>query len=214
MAVPRPVRPVENEGAVALGVRAGLLLRAGARQSMLDEVDFDPPNAGRTSPKSCSVERVGSAGACSGMLRHGMRDIVDSQLGRLRWDEGRKSLEGDLRTGNREVALGIEVLDDESLREQLARARKVVAGIAQHIERAQRHAAQRMVGVKNGGYLERGEPPLSEDEFAQRLQFERLELLLEGPCHFVFGDDQMLWGHYISVESDDDGTPTRAEMWG
>lgn len=143
-----------------------------------------------------------------------MRDVDDSVLGKLRWDESRQSLDGELRTPAGPVELSLEVVDESSLADQLTRARSLVSHLPGAMERARRFAADRLVGLKNDGYLEQGEAPLSQEEFATRLGLPRVELMLDGPCHFVFGDDEMLWGHFISVASDDDGTPRNAEMWG
>ena len=143
-----------------------------------------------------------------------MRDVVDPVLGQLRWDERRKFLDGELQTPAGPVKLGFEVVDESSLAEQLTRARTLVTHLPGAMERARHFAAERLVGLKNDGYLEEDEAPLSQEEFAARLGLPRVELLLDGPCDFTFGDDEMLWGHFITVESEDDGTPRHAEMWG
>lgn len=65
-------------------------------------------------------------------------------------------------------------------------------------ERATAFATREMLGLKNAGYLQPGEAPLTPPEFKRRLRLSRVTILLDGPVDFIFDDDDMLWGQRLS----------------
>ena len=74
-------------------------------------------------------------------------------------------------------------------------------------------AADELLETKNDELLDEDEEPISKEEFMQTLVLKRAEFNAEGAT-FWYGDGDLFWGHYISVDCSADGTPTYAELMG
>lgn len=74
-------------------------------------------------------------------------------------------------------------------------------------------AANELLETKNKAWLEEGEAPLTVEVFMKRLHLT--EVMFEnGGIFFWYDDDDMFWGHTISVLCDLDGKVLFAEMMG
>lgn len=74
-------------------------------------------------------------------------------------------------------------------------------------------AANELLETKNRAWLEEGEAPLTAETFMQRLRLTEV-VFEDGGIFFWYDDDDMFWGHTISVLCDSDGTVLFAEMMG
>lgn len=79
--------------------------------------------------------------------------------------------------------------------------------------KARKCAADELLNTKNDSWLEEGEDPLNAEEFMERLILTKVEVDHDGSVIFWYEDDDMFWGHYVSVFCKD-GEAKFAEMQG
>jgi len=137
--------------------------------------------------------------------------MFDAVLGELaeRGDE----LIGRLPVGAGSVEFTIS-LDGAPPEQVLPVARELKTSLPQTLKRAKQELIKAFLPVVNGGYLDDGQAPLSEAEFESRARLEGIELDSESNVSFNFHDDDMLWGHWMTVECRADRTSWSADMWG
>lgn len=120
---------------------------------------------------------------------------MDAVLGPLA--EGQDELIGSLREGDRTVELRIR-LEGAPAEEVLPAARELKQLIEANLRQARRELLSLLPTV-NGGYREPGEGPLDAEEFLRRARLDLVEVGPEGDVRFTFADDDMLWGHWMTV---------------
>lgn len=78
-------------------------------------------------------------------------------------------------------------------------------------KKARKCASDELLKTKNESWLEEDEAPLTADEFMKRLLLTEAVVDHDGSVIFWYEDDDMFWGHSISV-SCNDGEPEFANM--
>ncbi len=58
----------------------------------------------------------------------------------------------------------------------------------------------------NEGYLEEGQDAVTKEQFFRRAELAGITLGSEGDLTFAFSDDNMLWGHWMNVYRNPDGS--------
>ena len=53
--------------------------------------------------------------------------------------------------------------------------------------------------MHNAGYLEEGEPPVSEDAFLAKAGTPLASIDLDGEISFTYGHEDLLWGHWMGI---------------
>ncbi len=121
--------------------------------------------------------------------------MKDDVLGLLAEQED--ELLGSLPDGDRVIELRIR-LEGAPPVDVLPFARDLKQKLPATLQQARRELLALLPTV-NGGYREPGEEPLSAEEFLSRASLELVEVGSEGDISFTFGDDDMLWGHWMTV---------------
>jgi len=142
-----------------------------------------------------------------------MRDVENPKLGRLVWVAD-DMLEGRIVSGTKDVELSLEVVDEAALASQLEHGERLVTGIVELERRANQFLVEKMLRLKNEGWLREGEQPLSEDEFRKRITLGRLDIGDGGSATLIFDDDDVFWGHYLTADLRPDGALDNAGMFG
>jgi hypothetical protein len=138
--------------------------------------------------------------------------MLDAVLGELSEDNDNE-LVGRFTVGDDSVRLTI-FLEGATPEQVLPAARELKATLPQTLERVRQELIKAFLPLVNGGYLEDGQAPLGEAEFVSRARLEGVELDSESNARFHFHDDDMLWGHWMTVEVGVDRASWRAHMWG
>jgi len=81
-------------------------------------------------------------------------------------------------------------------------------------KRIRDHAVARLLTVKNDGWLEEGEKPLTADEFGDTMILETICVDPGGSFEFWYSDGGLFWGHAIVVRGDLAEGPRRADIGG
>jgi hypothetical protein len=112
----------------------------------------------------------------------------------------------------RRVNIVVSVDAQGSWETALRRAAALVERLDTHVAAVREHATRQLLELKNGTWLEEGEPPVSADAFQQLMQLEGLTFYDDGSVVFHFEDGEsaersgLFWGHAIVVSmSSDDG---------
>jgi hypothetical protein len=90
-------------------------------------------------------------------------------------------------------------LDGALLEQALSTARALVVALPSLVARAWDEAAAGCLPLINRGYLQPGEPPLTQADFRRRATLSAISTDADGNVSFDFNDDDMLWGHYVTV---------------
>jgi hypothetical protein len=136
--------------------------------------------------------------------------MQDEILGQLVESEG--NLCGSFVTANGETVELTILLDGQAPDAALASARALMLTFPETIKRVRSALVEAFLSMVNGDYLD-GLAPLDESEFLRRATLAELSIYPEGTADFTFHDDDMLWGHWMTVTRDTkDGL--RASMWG
>jgi hypothetical protein len=93
-------------------------------------------------------------------------------------------------------------------------ARKLASALPELVPRAWQEAADGCLPLINGGYLHPGETPLTREDFIRRATLSGLSIDTDANISFHFHDDDMLWGHYITVHCTLDAASWDVQMSG
>lgn len=61
-------------------------------------------------------------------------------------------------------------------------------------------AASQLLTLKNDSWLQEDEMPLTEEQFAQKIIFDGIYAFSDGSFEVFFLDNDIFWGHHISVD--------------
>ncbi|WP_411347456.1 DUF2262 domain-containing protein [Paenibacillus sp. WLX2291] len=128
--------------------------------------------------------------------------IQDARLGKLTLNRMVQTFDGEMNWLGQPIHISIQQSEGDFIQQQLQMAYRFLDEAAQWDERIRAFAAKELTTLKNNSWLEEDEQPLTEAEFAKRLQLEDITITPEG-YSFWFHDNDLFWGHVVSV----DGTP-------
>ena len=99
------------------------------------------------------------------------------------------------------------LLDGSRLEEVLSHARTLKLSFPDVMQRARQELAAAFLAVANDGYRDPGDAPMTSREFLRRSRKAAVHVTVnsEGHVTFTFGDDDMLWGHWMTVSRKPDG---------
>lgn len=80
--------------------------------------------------------------------------------------------------------------------------------------RACSRAVEDLLDLKNGEWLEEGEPRLDAAGFRDRMTLKTIEVSDEGDMEFWFDDGDLFWGHMIQVSGSRSEGLTDADICG
>ena len=134
-----------------------------------------------------------------------MRDDV---LGELTEIQDESLLEGyRARIGSADGELELTILlNDSPLAEVLPFAYELAEAIDTHLEVAKRRLVAEFLPLHNSGYLEDGTQPLSQREFLRLAGRPEVSVDIDGEISLTFGHEELLWGHWLSVDISPDST--------
>ena len=125
--------------------------------------------------------------------------IIDSLLGTLYWDDELNEYEGELELAGEEVRFIVEPWREGGIDGALAKARAVRADF-EGLERQVRGYAEReLLPLKNGGWLNENETPLTAAEFQRRLRLERIQISSFQYLSFLYDADEMFADHDVEI---------------
>ncbi|MGC4086397.1 MAG: DUF2262 domain-containing protein [Polyangiaceae bacterium] len=96
----------------------------------------------------------------------------------------------------------------------LSAAHEFASTLPALVARAWQEAVGACLPLINSGYLQPGEPPLTRHDFMRRATLSSISIDADGDASFHFDDDDMLWGHHISVHCARDRASWDVQMSG
>lgn len=139
--------------------------------------------------------------------------IDDAVLGtltldrRLDWFVGRATWLGE------PVTVNVEAVGDD-LPDALATAHALWRDQVGWQARVRDYAVERLLGLKNGTWLEEDESVVSADEFRARMKLESITVDPEGGFTFFHEDGDLFWGHAIEIGGSLEEGPDHADIPG
>lgn len=125
--------------------------------------------------------------------------LEDPELGLFTLNRQVDWFEKEIRWGDKSVRISLENEDREGIEEQLRTIRELVKEQQAWDLRLRKFAAAELLMLKNDTWLEEEEEEVSEEQFIQRMELQDITIGPEGGFVFWFGDDDMFWGHSITV---------------
>jgi hypothetical protein len=104
------------------------------------------------------------------------------------------------------------LLDGATPDEALASARALVRAFPETIKAVRKALVDAFLSMVNGAYRD-GQPPLDEAEFLRRAKLVEVSVDSKATADFTFHDDDMLWGHWMTVTKDVNDR-LDARLWG
>lgn len=93
-------------------------------------------------------------------------------------------------------------------------ARRLKETLPSKLHRARDALVRAFLPMVNEGYLGEDEAPLTSDAFLRRAVLAGVEIDAHGNISFHFNDDDMLWGHWMTVCTNLEETSWESSMWG
>jgi len=91
-------------------------------------------------------------------------------------------------------------LEGAPLEDGLAMGRRLVPALAAKLDQAREVLVASFLSMVNDGYRNGGAPLVTRSEFLRRATISGVEMDTEGSVSFHCNDDDMLWGHWMTVE--------------
>jgi hypothetical protein len=112
-----------------------------------------------------------------------------------------------------QVKLNLAAVDDQERDASLACAHRLWSepGWAAQVHD---YAVKHLLPVKNRGWLDEGEAPLTPAQFIGRMRLVAIDVEPDGHFTFWHDDGDLFWGHAIEVGGTLDGGPNHADTPG
>ncbi|HST61981.1 MAG TPA: DUF2262 domain-containing protein [Longimicrobium sp.] len=124
------------------------------------------------------------------------------------WWEGRVPWAGDT------IDLQLPAEGEDELSAALEVARALWDDEAGWSERIQAYAVEQLLPMKNEGWLDDDEEPLTPAEFRARMRLEAIAVEADGSFTFWHNDGDLFWGHSIQIMGNLQDGPTDADIPG
>jgi hypothetical protein len=133
-------------------------------------------------------------------------EIDDPILGRLRQHGTFGFYEGAFESGGQTVSITLHTDENGDIAPALDRARRMVPDCATLSKAAEDyHLVTELLHVKNEGWLDDEEEPLTPEQFKARLALGSIEFAPDGFVSFYYDCDEMFTDHCLMVMMDDAG---------
>jgi hypothetical protein len=135
----------------------------------------------------------------------------DSVFGKVKLDRRFDSYEASAKWNGKKIKFSIGA---GKLDKNLEIAHAVWKDQAKWKERVDGYAVKKLLSLKNGGWLEDGEKPLTAEQFKKRMKLESISFYDGGSFAFWHDDGELFWGHSIQVSADLKRGPYDADIPG
>jgi hypothetical protein len=132
-------------------------------------------------------------------------EINDPVLGRLGGNKRFGYYEGSFPFGDGSVSFSLHADDAGDVSTTLNRARQFFANFARVSRGSEDYLVTELLAVKNDGWLDEGEEPLTPEEFRARLELAGIEFVPEGYVQIFYDCDERFTDHCLSVTMDESG---------
>ena len=129
-------------------------------------------------------------------------DVEHATLGTLRYNADLDLYDGQVEHGGKAVPIHLAAVGQKEFDAAAARAVHVTSSLDDYARRAKEYAAERLLKIKNNGWLREGESPVGADEFKEKLSLQELVFRRYGAVDFYHRDGNLFWGHGVVVSLD------------
>ena len=141
-------------------------------------------------------------------------DIVLPNLGLLRYSNQYDCYEGQINFQQLQISISLD-MDDEGVTEALLnKANDLVMGLENYAENTKYYAVEKLLELKNEGWLDENEEPLTPKQFKTRMVLKSISIWLEGDVEFYHNDGNLFLGHCILITMDKSDRFIDADIFG
>ena len=127
-------------------------------------------------------------------------DVTDPILGHLKFDEGLNWYEGTFnRTNHGSIQFTVSLDALPNAEAAIQGARELLPLVIDSLDAARAYACEELLLLKNDGWLQDHESPVSSADFVARLRLESLGVYADRECEIFFSDGDLFWGHTVLV---------------
>lgn len=131
---------------------------------------------------------------------------LNSALGEFIYDKEYDQYSVDYNDGKQSFEISITVDGVESNDELITLLKKVETLVkSKYYESALLEMEEEMINLKNGAWLEDEEPEMTTDEFRKRITIKSITFYEDGSSEIFCDDDDIFWGHYILIGTNENG---------
>lgn len=130
------------------------------------------------------------------------KDVEHETLGTLRYDGKLEWYEGLVEREGKAVPIYLSAVGQKEFDAAAARAVHVTSHLDDYERRAKEYAAERLLKIKNDGWLGEGEAPVNADEFKEKISLREIVFRRYGAVHFHHKDGNLFLGHDVVVSLD------------
>lgn len=142
------------------------------------------------------------------------KDLEHETLGTLRYNADLDWYDGQVEHGGKAVPIRLAAAGQKELDAAASRAAHVTSRLEDYAARAKDYAAERLLKIKNDGWLDEGESPVNADEFKEKLSLQELVFRRYGAVDFHHRDGDLFWGHSVVVSLDGGDNFVQADIPG
>jgi hypothetical protein len=140
--------------------------------------------------------------------------MVDPQLGKLIFDKSADEYTGTINWLGKEIRINVAADEHGNAADALTTLKILMFDMAGWTRKVNHFAAAELLGLKNDGWLDEGESPMTHEQFVERMQFDCLSVDPGGAFTFWHLDGGLFCGHYIQICGSLDMGLTNADIPG
>ena len=128
---------------------------------------------------------------------------TDPILGQLTLNENLNWYETTQSTGNGEIVKYVVSLDStESEADAIAAASELLPSLLSAVRSGREFACDRLLDLKNDGWLEPDEESVTREQFVSALKIESIVVFPDRAAEFYYEDGDLFWGHTVLLSWD------------
>jgi hypothetical protein len=140
--------------------------------------------------------------------------LDDAELGHMTLDRSLDIYEGNAQWGDRPIRLILSADVPEQPGVVLNAAKSFLRAQTRWDTLIREVAVSKLLPLKNDVWLEEGEEPVTSEAFLKRMAPNTLEIIEQGDWSLWFDDNDMFWGHAITIRGRTDSNEVEASLAG
>jgi hypothetical protein len=141
-------------------------------------------------------------------------EILDPIIGKLVLNKSVNWYEGKMDWLGKPLAIAISIEENNAIADSLITAKALLHGMEQWTNKVNASVVEHLLELKNDNWLDEDEPPVTAQEFIERMEITSITASSDGAFEFWLNDGDLFWGHSIQVVGTLGGGLTSAAIAG
>jgi hypothetical protein len=133
---------------------------------------------------------------------------------KLNFNDKWQSFETTVTNNNKQYKLSLNDFGNSQIEDANKLALTICGWMDTNIEKVKQFAASQLIDRKNNVWLQEDEEPVTETKFAETIELSSIDASSDGSFTVYFKDNDLFWGHIISVDIDQFLKMERADLAG